>query len=117
MLSRLPFLAFRLTAWPNHRENKAKKGAGPYSYESSLSQSRLMKESYREGDETLLHEILTTLGESDPTTFRGALDAYSPEAIRLALERVRKQKRITKNRTALFRFLLPRIAKEPKNAA
>lgn len=75
-----------------------------------------MKESYRPSDaegETLLQEILDTLGETDPTTFRGAIRSYAPGVIRTALARIRKMKNIQKNPTAVFRFLLPRIANEP----
>jgi hypothetical protein len=121
VLSALPFLAFRLTAWPNHRENMAKAGPVPYSYKSSLSQSPLNRNSYSHRDASeeaaLLQEILTTLGESDPTTFRGAIEAYSPEVIREALHRVRSMHRIRKTPTAAFRFLLPRIAKNFKSAS
>lgn len=77
-----------------------------------------MKESYRPPGyeaEALLSEILATLGESDPTTFRGALRAYSPIIIRTTLARIRKMKHVRKSRTALFRFLLPRIGREPNS--
>ena len=58
----------------------------------------------------LLQEVLATLGETDPTTFRGVLDHYSPAAIHAALERVRATppEKIRKSRTALFRHLLAR---------
>jgi len=117
-------LAIRRSSWSGEEPKPQEVGpeTGPledpvYSY-SSLSQSKLskhVKESYRQGpaDEALLQEILATLGESDPTTFRGALRSYSPEVIRTALRRVRSMKQIKKSPTALFRFLLPRIAQEP----
>lgn len=90
--------------------------ARAYSFQRSLLRSKqsLMKESYRPPggeEEALLDEILATLGESDPTTFRGALRAYSPVVIRKTLTRIRKMQHVRKNRTALFRYLLPRIAK------
>lgn len=124
ILSPLPFLVAKLPgSWSGRKHEAprkpAKSGAPAnpaYSSQSSLSQSKqLMKESYGPAadEEALLKEILATLGESDPTTFRGALRSYSPGVIRLALERVRRNPTIRKNRTALFRFLLPRIAKEP----
>ena len=59
--------------------------------------------------ENLLKEILDTLGESDPSTFRHALTHFPPAVIRLALERVRAMKSIRKSKTALFSYLLPRI--------
>ena len=64
-------------------------------------------------EHALLREILETLGESDPATFRGAIRRYPPGVIRTALDRTRRMKTVRKNRTAVFRFLLPRIAKEP----
>lgn len=128
ILSPLPFLVAKLPgSWSGGKREaprRAAKSGAPenpaYSSQSSLSQSKqLMKESYRPpaDEEALLKEILATLGESDPTTFRGALRSYSPGVIRLALERVRRNPTIRKNRTALFRYLLPRIAKEPPSTA
>ncbi len=120
ILAPLPFLVLKLRKWAGRRSEAARmpaKTAGsevrPYSFQSSLSRSKRLKESYRqpEGD-ALLREILETLGETDPATFRGALKSYAPDVIRTALDRVRRMKTIRKNRTAVFRFLLPRIAKE-----
>jgi hypothetical protein len=56
----------------------------------------------------LLQEVLSTLGETDPTTFRGVLDHFPAAAIRAALERVRATppEKLRKSRTALFRYLL-----------
>ncbi len=124
ILSPLPFLVAKLPgSWSGRKHEASKRAAKSgaptdpaYSSQSSLSQPKqLMKESYSPSsdDEALLKEILATLGESDPTTFRGALRSYTPGVIRLALERVRRNPTIRKNRTALFRYLLPRIAKEP----
>lgn len=116
-----PFLVVRLKKWSGkslRHANPAVESAArrdhAYSFQSSLSQSQQLNESYRQptGDENLLREILETLGESDPTTFRGALHSYSPVVIRAALARVRRTRMIRKNRTAVFRYLLPRIAKE-----
>lgn len=113
VLSPLPFLVVKWSGKgpksPDSRENA-------YSFESSLSQSKRLKESYRPTKaepDALLHEILDTLGETDPTTFRGAIRSYPPGVIRTALARIRKMKNIQKNPTAVFRFLLPRIANEP----
>ncbi|MCC6348397.1 MAG: hypothetical protein IT347_02265 [Candidatus Eisenbacteria bacterium] len=127
ILSPLPFLVAKLPgSWSGRKheapKEPAKSGAPAnpaYSSQSSLSQSKpLMKESYRPpaDQEALLREILTTLGETDPTTFRGAVEYYAPAVIRKALDRVRRMHSVRKNRTALFRFLLPRIAKEPPSA-
>jgi hypothetical protein len=61
--------------------------------------------------EGLLAEILATLDETDPESFRPVLKRYSPWQIQTALKRVRETppKKLRKSRTALFRFLLPRI--------
>lgn len=123
ILSPLPFLVAKLPgSWSGRKheaQRKAAKSGAPvdpaYSSQSSLSQSQQsMKESYRQpSDEALLQEILATLGETDPTTFRGAIKNYAPSVIRTTLVRVRRMHSIRKSRTALFRYLLPRIAKEP----
>ncbi len=63
-------------------------------------------------DEALLQEILETLGETDGHAFERAVVLYSPHVIRLALNRVRRAKGIRKSRTALFRHLLPRLARD-----
>jgi hypothetical protein len=107
----LPFLAVKMKMWPGNAPNSAVSGPMPYSY-SSLSQPRLIKDSYRGPVDPLLQEILETTGETDPTSFRGALEAYSPSVIRMALVRVRSARTIRKNKTALFRHLLPRLARE-----
>ena len=123
VLAPLPFLVAKLPApWSGrksgHAETTAKTAASlnhAYSFQSSLSPSKHLKESYRQPteDKALLKEILETLGESDPTTFRGAIRSYPAAVIRTALDRVRRMPTIRKNRTALFRYLLPRLAKEP----
>lgn len=117
VLSPLPFLVLKLQKWPGSDGNAAGSGPSPYSYPKQLSNKHAMKaDSYRPDElaahDGLLHEILDVLGEDDPTSFRKAIDHYSPQVIRLALDRVRRAKSIRKNRTALFRHLLPRIAKE-----
>jgi hypothetical protein len=113
VLSPLPFLVVK---WSGKGRQVSDSSGRAYSFNSSLSQTQQMKESYRPSDaesESLLQEILQTLGESDPTTFRGALRNYPPGVIRTALARIRKMRNIQKNPTAVFRFLLPRIANEP----
>jgi hypothetical protein len=80
-----------------------------------------LKDSYRPGGESatperdLLTEILETLGETDAAAFEKAVELYSPHMIRTALDRVRRAKNIRKSRTALFRHLLPRLARENQN--
>lgn len=128
VLAPLPFLVARLPgSWPGRSSRTSKmtaKTAAPAaradSFQSSLSQSKLfVKESYRQqpaDQEALLREILDTLGESDPALFRGALKRYSPEQIRTVLHRVVRNPGIRKSRTALFRYLLPRLKDErPSN--
>lgn len=109
VLAPLPFLAVKIKMWPGKDKGAAVSAAQPYSYSF---QSQLKKNSYRGHVDPLLQEILDTTGETDPAPFKGALEAYSPAVIRLALERVRSARTIRKNKTALFRHLLPRLARE-----
>src|SRR5437867_4321019 len=88
VLSPLPFLVVK---WSGESPKKPNTGGSAYSFQSSLSQSKQLKESYRPSEsdqEILLQEILETLGESDPTTFRGAIRNYPPGVIRTALTRI-----------------------------
>jgi hypothetical protein len=109
VLAPLPFLAVKIKMWPGKDVSAAVSAPKPYSYSF---QSQLNKNSYRGQIGPLLQEILDTTGETDPAPFKGALEAYSPTVIRLALERVRTARTIRKNKTALFRHLLPRLARE-----
>lgn len=121
ILTPLPFLILK---WPGSgpteeksRGKTSRSSGSAYSFQSSLSSSKQLKESYGQPtseEGALLKEILETLGEDDPTTFRGAIRNYSPEVIRLTLERIRRMPSIRKSRTALFRYLLPRINQEPR---
>jgi hypothetical protein len=110
VLAPFPFLVLRLKKWPG----RADSGASAYS--SSLSHNRLI-DSNRLADPALLREILETLGETNPEAFRLAVELYSPHVIRAALQRVRRARGIRKSRTALFRHLLPRLAREGQRAA
>ena len=117
ILAPLPFLVAKVRGtWPGRsvKPEESLPVVSSYSFQSSLSESQHLKESYSGPDdaEALMREILETLGETDPTTFRGAIQNYPVEVIREALARVRRMKTIRKSRTAAFRFLLPRIAKE-----
>jgi hypothetical protein len=121
ILTPLPFLVARLRKWSDNKPIAAQTpaktaGAEARAYSYSYSQSKLLKDSYRHqpADDALLREILETLGETNPTSFRGAIRSYSPEVIRTALERVRRMKTVRKSPTALFRFLLPRIARQSR---
>jgi hypothetical protein len=70
-----------------------------------------MNESYRPtDDDALMREILETLGETDPSTFEGAVKNFAPGVIRKALDRVRRTRSLRKNRTALFRYLLTKLS-------
>jgi hypothetical protein len=102
-----PFLVLKLRSWSGRSGNTADSQTPAYSY-SKLSSNRL-NESYRQ-DDGLLREILDTLGETDPTTFEGAVRNFSPDVIRKALDRVRRTRSVRKNRTALFRYLLTKLA-------
>lgn len=116
-LSPLPFLVLKLRKWPGDRGDSAESAPNAYSY-SKLFKKTAAEDSYRpdqQGADDLLQEILETLGEQDPASFRKALELYAPKIIRTALDRVRRAKHIRKNRTALFRHLLPRIARESQS--
>lgn len=109
ILAPLPFLVLRLRSWSGNASKPSHSRPIAYSY-SKLSSNRL-NESYRPaGDEALLREILETLGETDPKSFEGAIRNFAPEVIRKALDRVRRTRSLRKNRTALFRYLLTKLA-------
>ena len=110
VLAPLPFLVLRLRKWSGRRENAANSAPFAYSY-SKLSNNRL-KDSYRAASHNeLMREILDTLGETDPTTFEGAIANFPVDVIRKALDRVRRARSVRKNRTALFRYLLTKLSK------
>lgn len=119
ILSPLPFLVVKLKKWSGKSTRAADSGASAYSY-AKLFQSQQMKESYRQEPEhpsgssskDLLQEVLETLGETDAAAFRRAVELYAPHIVRTALDRVRRTRGIRKSRTALFRHLLPRLARE-----
>ncbi len=109
ILAPFPFLVVKLRSWSGSTAKPASSRLGAYSY-SKLSSSQLT-ESYRPTkDEALMDEILNTLGETDPTTFEGAIKNFSPAVIRKALDRVRRTRSLRKNPTALFRYLLTRLS-------
>lgn len=109
VLAPFPFLVIRLRSWSGNVTKAGNSQPSAYSY-SKLSSDRL-NESYRtSADGGLLREILDTLGETDPTTFEGAVRNFPPEVIRKALDRVRRTRSLRKNRTALFRYLLTKLS-------
>ena len=115
-----PFLVIKLGMWSDEAPKTADSELPAYSYPKQLLQTQQLKDSYRPGAELgarpasddLLREILETLGETDAASFEKAVELYSPSVIRAALLRVRRAQGIRKSRTALFRHLLPRIARE-----
>lgn len=111
ILAPFPFLVLKLTSWSGKTPNPVGSRPVTYSY-SKLSSNQLNEsKSYRPaGDQALLREILDTLGETDPTSFEGAIRNFSPEVIRKALDRVRRTRSLRKNRTALFRYLLTKLS-------
>jgi hypothetical protein len=122
VLSPQPYLAIKLKKWLGHGSETSVSAPNAYSYSKQLFDNKAFKaDSYRPdelaADGGLLHEILETLGETDPQSFRKAIENYSPHVIRTALSRVRRAKSIRKNRTALFRHLLPRIAQGSQHAS
>jgi len=115
ILAPLPFLVAKVRGnWSGRSAKLEERSQSAYSYSLHLSQSKHLKESYSPPDnaDALMREILETLGETDPITFRGAIQNYPAKVIREALVRVRRMKTIRKSRTAAFRFLLPRIARD-----
>ena len=111
ILAPFPFLVLRLTSWSGTRQKPADSRPSAYSYGKLSSNRKNESKSYRPtSDNTLLREILDTLGESDPTSFEGAITNFSPDVIRKALDRVRRTKSLRKNRTALFRYLLTKLS-------
>lgn len=117
VLAPLPYLVLRLRTWPGKRREPHETGVTAYSSLELPSQSQRLNSSYRPpptkypADPQLLREILETLGESDGASFTKAVELYSPHVIRLTLDRVRHARDIRKSRTALFRHLLPRLAR------
>jgi hypothetical protein len=120
VLSPLPYLVAKTrTSWAGSGETSAKVSGDsgrPYSYADSFINQKAMQaeqNSYSaETDDEVIAEILATLGETDAEPFRGLLAHYPRTVIHRALDRVRSAKSIQKSRTALFRYLLPRIVKE-----
>ena len=109
ILAPFPFLVLKLRSWSGKATNPGSSRPVAYSY-SKLSSNRL-NESYRPtGDDALMREILETLGESDPTSFEGAIKNFPPQVIRKALDRVRRTRSLRKNPTALFRYLLTKLS-------
>ena len=118
ILAPLPFLVLRLRKWSGRHEKAGNPALSAYSYSKPL-QTKQLKDSYRpvsalsetQSEKNLLREILETLGETDAASFEKAVQLYSPRVIREALSRVRRARGIRKSRTALFRHLLPRLAR------
>ena len=111
ILARFPFLVLKLTSWSGKDQKPASSRPAAYSYSQLSSNRQKESKSYRPtGDEALLREILDTLGESDPTSFEGAIKHFPPDVIRKALDRVRRTRSLRKNRTALFRYLLTKLS-------
>jgi len=107
ILAPFPFLVLKLRSWSGKPKKPESFQPPAYSY-SKLSSKRL-NESYRPSDDALLGEILETLGETDPSSFEGAIRNFSPDVIRKALDRVRRTRSLRKSRTALFRYLLTKL--------
>lgn len=103
-----PFLTAKLTFWAGSGE----KSAVPYSklLQSRDSKSNSNRPAAVESSGDLMQEILDTLGENDPAPFQKIFDHYPNGIIRQALDRVRTATKIHKNPTALFRYLLVKLA-------
>jgi hypothetical protein len=109
ILAPFPFLVLKLHSWSGMTPKPGNSRPVAYSY-SKLSSNRL-NESYRPaGNSALMQEILETLGETDPTSFEGAIKNFPAAVIRKALDRVRRTRSLRKNPTALFRYLLTKLS-------
>ena len=87
ILAPFPFLVLKLRSWSGMTTQPRISQPVAHSY-SKLSSNR-KNESYRPtGDDALMREILDTLGETDPTSFVGAIKNFAPDVIRKALDRV-----------------------------
>ena len=117
-----PYLVIKLGLWSDKSSETLQQDHGPaprsasQGYSSALaihdeSKSNSSKDVGTETPEpdALLAEILSVLGESDPTSFRPLLTHYPPEVIHRALQRVRTAGQIRKSKTALFRYLLGKL--------
>src|SRR5215831_16743070 len=83
ILAPFPFLVLRLTSWSGIRPKTGDSRPAAYSYSKLSSNHVNESNSYRPtGDDALLREILDTLGESDPSSFEGAITNFSPDIIR-----------------------------------
>lgn len=122
VLSPLPFLVLKWSGKrPIDRENGRKSGPSDrsryssYSFNNkSIDKSIAIKAIAETGEaDALLQDILATLGETDPTTFRGVLQHYAIKHIRTVLDRIRATppEKFRKSKTALFRYLLAKTKK------
>ena len=113
-----PFLVIKLGMWSDSEVKSVDCPPPTHSPAIELLNPKQSNSSYRQSgahwpiDAALLAEILETLGEADGKSFEKAVELYSPHVIRKALDRVRQAKGIRKSRTALFRHLLPRLARD-----
>ena len=117
-----PYLVIKLSLWSDESSDSLQESRVPASrstsqgYSSTLaihdeSKSNSSEEVRTKSQEpdVLLAEILSVLGESDPTSFRPLLTHYPPQVIRGVLQRVRTAGQIRKSKTALFRYLLGKL--------
>lgn len=118
-----PFLVIKLRFWSssmpsesaNPRESGTQPGASPLSVPVSGSSAAAAASSKQEDGgqgegEPLLREVLEKLDDdADPIEMRQLVERHPPDVIRRALRRVEGTPQIRKSKTALFRYLLPRV--------
>lgn len=119
-----PFLVIRLRFWSGSTPSESatpgqsskQRVASPLGVPVSSSSAAAAAASSKPEDggpgegEALLAEVLETLDDdADPVEIHQLMEQHPPEAVRRALRRVAGTPQIRKSKTALFRYLLPRV--------
>ena len=121
ILSRLPFVALKLRAWPGSSSPRVQKMQQINSNQHSLHivvpvSSRAAAATQQEDGgagegEALLDHVLAVLGpDADRDEFRAILAGREPALIHRCLRRVQATKSIRVSRAALFRSLLHKLS-------
>jgi len=133
VLNPAPYLVVQLTLWPGKdvsADDRTPAETGPthaapikvpVSSSAAAAASASQPEVGGQGEGgDLLQRVLDVLGtEADPTEMRELLATHEPELVRRALQRVEATpaRQIRRSRTALFRYLLTKLAPTPHGHA